>query len=208
MTNIDDILSILNNTKVSSNWSATNSDFQEIKQFIEDNTIENGSKAIPTKYIYALYVEQERTPIKKGVFSFCFSKFFKSKRSRYGFYYHLNPLPFNLPVNYSMYRELKPNFKYKKTRYNNIKSTPDGWMLFLDFKEEGRKVFSFIRHETNAAKLADRLAFYYFGPTYKYFNYPNLIKNYTPTDVSIFQDLKHKDCTNDEEKSIQENTTK
>lgn len=161
------------------------SEESHIYNFIKDNDIKEGKSTVPPRYIYALYCEQNRPAIKAKTFSMYFKAFFKKHFTADKTFYRLDPKPFNMPENYSIWKEFSYNkFKYKKTKFNNIKSTPEGWMIYLEIKQ-GRKIFGFCQTENAAARKADKLAWFYYGPNYEKFNFKNNIQNFKEEDPEL-----------------------
>ncbi len=152
------------------------SEQSHIQNFINDNEIKEGTSTVPVKYVYALYCDQLRPPIARRRFTMYFKTFFKRHNTASKHFYRLDPSPFNMPENYSIWKEQwQRKFIYKKTKYNNIKSTPEGWMIYLNVLT-GRKIFKFESDEIRAARTADLVAWFYFGPDYKKFNFPTKAK--------------------------------
>ncbi len=179
---LDDILSQVNSAAGEKNYNIKQMNY--IHSFIKDNDIKTGTTAMSMKYIYALYCEQERMPIRKNTFTRYFKKFFPFKEVGHRAYFRLDPTPFKMPQGWTIWKEISVSkFKYKKSRFKNIKSTPEGWLVYLDLPG-GRHLYSFHRSEVEAAKKADSLALFYFGPTYKNFNYKP--KKNCQEDNSIF----------------------
>jgi len=194
---LDDFLSKLNSTGVLSKPNAKVKEISHIHNFIVDNDIKVGKFAVPPKYIYGLYCEQQRPPIKPKTFSKYFRTFFKKGFSADKVFYRLDPVPFKMPAGYTLWKEMNlSKFQYKKTKYSNIKSTPDGWMVYLEFTE-GRKIFTFLPSEKKAAGLADRLAVFYFGENYPKLNFKNRI---LLEDESLLHILQGKQTSNEQNK--------
>lgn len=161
------------------------SEESHIYNFIKDNGIKEGKNTVPIRYIYALYCEQNRPAIRAKRFAMYFKNFFKKYFTADKTFYRLDGTPFNLPKNYTIWKELSVSkFQYKKTKYNNIKSTPEGWMIFLEI-QQGRKVFGFCKSETLAAKRADKIAWFYYGPSYEKFNFRELVIDFKDTDPEL-----------------------
>lgn len=169
MSNLDDFLQKANDRQVKGHFSIK--ELSWIDTFIKENNIKEGETALPNRFIYALYCLQERPGIKPRKFGNLFKTFFKHRKAGNYIYYRLDPTPFNIPAHYSFWRELTyKKFNYKKTKFHNIKSTPDGWMVYLDFPQ-GRQIYGFFGAENKAARMADKLAYYFYGDTYKKFNF-------------------------------------
>ncbi len=163
------------------------SELNFIKMFIAENDIKIGTFAVPSKYVYALYCEQARPPLAWRRFTMYFATFFERKNTGDKWFYRLDPKPFNIPEGYTIWKDkIQNKFKYKKTKYCNIKSTPEGWMAYLNMPNNGgRKIFGFHKQELKAAQLIDRAAWFYFGPEYNKFNFPLTIKNIKEDDVLL-----------------------
>ncbi len=192
---LDDFLSKANqNLTVSKVHLGKVSEASHVANFIKDNSItESGNtKTVTPVYIYALYCEQGRPPIKRRRFTAYLKTFFKQYKSANKIFFRLDPKPFKMPENYSIFKELNQwHYKYQKTKFNNIKHTPEGWMIFLEVTT-GRKIFGFDTKESKAAKLADKAAWFYYGPYYDKFNYPSLVKDLTPEDPELISLLQLK----------------
>ncbi len=185
MTKLDDILSTANQQRTEKVFHARVAEESHIFNFIRDNSIQEGKTAIPMRFIYALYCEQHRPPIKGKRFAMYFKTFFKKYFSGPKTFYRLDPKPFNLPQNYGLWKELRKfNWKYEKTKYRNIKSTPDGWMIYLDI-QGGREIYGFDKVERRAARTADKILWFYYGPQYSKFNFPKQVINLTDSDPEL-----------------------
>lgn len=175
MSDINQFLEQVSNKRI---WNHKASEFNNVKMFIEENHIKIGTFAVPNKYVYATYCEQNRPPMSRRRMMAYFNTFFKRVNSGAKFFYRLDPTPFNIPEGYTIWKDfVQQTFQYKKTRHYNIKSTPEGWMVFLDMPNDGgRKIFGFYALQSRAAHVADRVAWFYFGPKYLKFNYPKKSK--------------------------------
>lgn len=206
MKSFDKILSELNTNRTLKieNTGGEISNLSDVHNFIIDNSIAEGKTAIPLKYIYATYVEQNRAPIKMNVFGNLFSKFFKKKHTGLGNYYSLEVEPFNLPEKYSFYKEYynKKKYKYEKTKYRNIQSTPEGWMVKLDM-QDGRRIFGFYKNEKTAAKFADLVALFFLGKTAK-LNFKDSKRKYSPEDSTLLSVLTSKEIIDSDNNSEKE----
>jgi hypothetical protein len=177
---LDDLLSTLNNTRGKVATSNHNKPrlLTDMENFIKDNNIRVGTKAVDMKYVYGLYCGQNRTPMSRRMFGTYFMKFFEVKRWPRFHGCRLEYDSFNLPPNYSawaeQYSKRKP-FTPKKSRHRNITHTPSGWMVYLDIKDRGRLIYDFYKSEEKAAIQADELAYTYFGESYLFYNFPKRI---------------------------------
>ena len=177
-TNMDP--SVVHNGKVS--------EMSYINNFIRDNDIKEGPNTVTPNYIYALYCEQNRPPIARRKFTAYLKSFFKHYNTRNIIFFRLDPKPFKLPEGWTIWKHLgQSKFKYQKTKFSNIKHTPEGWMIFVELTL-GRKLFGWADKEKEAARLADKVAWFYYGPLYDKFNYPNSVKGLTNDDPEL-QDL-------------------
>ncbi len=182
---LDELLSQANETRVIRIPNAKVAEESHIFNFIKDNDIKEGTATVPMRFIYALYCEQHRPPIKGKRFSMYFRLFFKKHFSADKSFYRLDPTPFGMPEGYTIWKELGQNkWKYKKTKYQNIKSTPDGWMIYLEV-QGGRQIFGFERNEQKAAKLADKILWFYYGPNYTKFNFRKEVLSLTEEDPQL-----------------------
>lgn len=184
---LDDILSTANAHGIQRLHNAKVAEESHIFNFIKDNDVKEGSAALPVRFIYALYCEQNRPGIKRRRFSMYFKLFFRKRITGAKTYYRLDPTPFNIPQNYTIWKEQgQKRWKYKKTKYNNIKSTPEGWMVYLEVKG-GRQVYAFMGSEPKAALAADRVTWFFYGPNYTKFNFPKEVINFKETDLELLE---------------------
>lgn len=144
-----------------------------IQNFIKDNDIKDGKTCITTARVYAFYCEQNRPPLPRRIFTRYFSYYFKRGMGVNVQYYKLDPAPFNLPPNYSIWRgKRRKKFTFKKSKYKNVIWTPEGWMAYIDLP--GRKIIGFYKQEYIAAKMADQTAKFYLGDNYQNFNFKQI----------------------------------
>lgn len=170
---------------VSKIYNGKASELSYINNFIRDNGIQEGPNTITPDYIYALYCEQNRPPIARRKFTAYLRSFFKTYKTRNIIFFRLDNKPFRLPEGWTIWKELgQTKFKYQKTKFRNIKHTPEGWMIFVELTL-GRKLFGFVAVEKEAAKLADKVAWFYYGPLYDKFNYPSLVEGLTNDDPEL-----------------------
>ncbi len=194
---LDDILSSASDHRTARVHNAKVAEESHIFNFIKDNDIKVGTCAVPMQYIYALYCEQFRPPIKGKRFSMYFKLFFEKKFSADRCFYRLDPTPFKMPENWTLWKEIGQNkWKYKKTKFNNIRSTPDGWMIYIDV-QGGRKIIGFEHHESKAALYADKVLWFYYGPNYTKFNFKSSIKGLSEADPDLQRLLTLKKVKND-----------
>ncbi len=166
---LDESLAEINRQSTGSGTSIKQLNY--IFNFIKDNDIKAGATAVPIKYIYMLYCDQQRPVIRRRRFAYYFKKFFPHKAAAHRVYFRLDPSPFKMPAGYTIWKEQAADkFKFKKSKFHNIKHTPDGWMIYLDLPA-GRKLFQALKSESKAARMADKLAYFYFGPDYNKFNF-------------------------------------
>lgn len=184
---LDDILSSANEHRVERVSHAKVAEESHIYNFIKDNNITEGPDTVPVRFIYALYCDQHRPGIKPKRFSMYFKNYFKKHYSADKSYYRLNRAPFNMPEGYTIWKEQgQRKWKYKKTKYNNLKSTPNGWMIYLEV-QGGRQIFGFEGDEVRAAKLADKILWFYYGPNYTKFNFPKDVRTLTEQDPELLE---------------------
>lgn len=161
------------------------SELSYISNFIRDNAVKEGPNTVTPEYIYALYCEQNRPPIARRKFTAYLRSFFKTYKTRNIIFFRLDTKPFKMPEGWTIWKELNQNrFKYQKTKFKNIKHTPEGWMIFIELTL-GRKLFGFVNKEKEAARLADKAAWFYYGPYYDKFNYPSSVEDLTNEDPEL-----------------------
>jgi hypothetical protein len=169
--NFDDILSDINKNRDINLKYSDNSRINYIQNFIKDNNIVEGKDAVPVIYIYSLYCEQLRPPMPRRSFAKLFKTLFKRQNAGKIHFYRLDRTPFKMPANYTIWKELgKFKFEYKKSKFKNIKHTPEGWMVYLDY-ETGRRIYGFYKTPIKAARIADQIALFYYGPNYDKLNF-------------------------------------
>ena len=192
---LDKILSEANRFhNVDSKVTGDINELSYISSFIEDNEIVAGPTAIDAVPIYALYCDQNRPPIARRRFTHFFGNFFPQHKTGNLIFYRLVISPFKVGKGYTVWKEVarRKRFKYQTTKFNNIKSTPEGWMVYLEINDY-RKILGFIENEVRAARLADQAAMFYFGP-----NYPKLNFKYrkqfqeTPELLALLQGKLHR----------------
>jgi hypothetical protein len=186
---LEDFLSKANATMdLSKVHNGKASEFSYIANFIRDNSIVEGPNTVTPDYIYALYCEQNRPPIARRKFTAYLRSFFKTHKTCNIIFFRLDPTPFKLPEGWTIWKELgQTKFKYQKTKFSNIKHTPEGWMIFVELTL-GRKIFGWADKEKEAARLADKAAWFYYGPLYDKFNYPSSVEGLTNDDPEL-QDM-------------------
>lgn len=203
--NFDDLLSdIASKSSLNANFDIK--EISYVESFIKDNKIVVGKSTITPDIIYALYCDQHRPPLARRTFAKYFKTFFTRKFSGNVNFYFLDPVPFNVHPSFSVWKiKALRNFKYLKTKYNNIKHTPEGYMIFIEFgQNQGRRIFGFERSEKKAAQLADQLALYYFGETYPKLNFKNSVLKEDEVLLNLLSGKHNKD--EPQEKTIQKNT--
>lgn len=79
---------------------------KDVHKFIRVNKIVKGNKKIPGYIVFDAYIKwTELKQVKPTSFSKYFNKVFKPKRTGAQKFYELDPAPFNLPENYSIWTD-------------------------------------------------------------------------------------------------------
>lgn len=182
---------------VSAVYNGRASELSYINNFIRDNSIQEGPNTVTPDYIYTLYCEQNRPPIARRKFTAYLKSFFKVYKTRNIIFFRLDNKPFKMPEGWTIWKMLgQTKFKYQKTKFKNIKHTPEGWLIFIELTL-GRKIFGWVEKERDAARLADKVAWFYYGPLYNKFNYPSSVEGLTNEDPELKALLQLKKVEND-----------
>jgi hypothetical protein len=78
---------------------------QDINKYIRTKQIIKGTKKVPLYLIYDDYKKWTGLKVKQQTFTKHFNKVFKVKRTGSQKFYELDPTPFNLPDNYSIWTD-------------------------------------------------------------------------------------------------------
>lgn len=87
----------------------------EVFQFIFNEGIKEGTTKIPSDVVYARYIAWTKNPLPRKAFMRYFRKYFKQKRTNLVRFYELDATGFNLPADYSIFKNKYRN-KYKSGR--------------------------------------------------------------------------------------------
>jgi hypothetical protein len=80
---------------------------RQVKAFIYDNDIVEGTRAVPLRLIYQIYASKAKDPIPMRKFFKLFRNYFTSKVSGAIIFTYLDPTTVGLPSTYSMYMDTR-----------------------------------------------------------------------------------------------------
>jgi hypothetical protein len=158
---------------------------KEIRRFIIGNNIKPGKTGIFSEMVYDLYVQWSDAPVSPQWFTQHFRLFFRrSTWSDRFYYYKLDPKPFGVEEDFSVYTAYKQKaglLKKKKTKLNKyygVYRLPFGGFVARAKNQNGETVsLGFFKTPKEAAINYDKYVYLLWGRS-AHLNFPGRIKEY------------------------------
>lgn len=172
----DDLQELLKIAENTAKLNVADYEANEVQTFVRFNNIKPGSKKIPGHIIYTHYRAwaNDKKCITRNSFFMKFNKIIAPKRLGIGRVYELDPTPFGLPEDYSIYTD--PVVVTKKvavrSEYTGVyRAGKRGYVAILKIGDK-RMALGSSREERMAAEIYDRGAIRHLGENHGSLNFP------------------------------------
>lgn len=137
---------------------------REVKLFILSHDVTEGHSVIPIELIYLKYQSTKKDPMSKKQFATYFNMFFKFRLVKGTAAYKLNPIPFGLPLEYTINKDVRYfNKKNYKSKYHGVSKSTYEWRADIITPDGEKEFLGFFRTSHQAARAWNHASKYYYG---------------------------------------------